>query len=392
MIVRTRLVPLAALVAALAACSGGPASPAAAAASPLVTVPPDASFVPYTCSGGPVSGDVVGDAVTGGGQRDIVGDATYPAFYRAADAENLFFRMRVSADPRKPGSTTELQPSSWDVLVDTDGDPSTYEYMLTADGNIAGATHVQWVQNTIKEPGNPQDPAELVLADLTPASDYWSVKETGDGSAFGGDPDYFVTLVLPRTLLAAAGVDPTRPLTVWAGTNAQTYSLNSDFACYVGIPPTLADAATDPGPLDPVGNPDAVPDAATTVRDTPVTTAVLANDTGLQNGPITVTLDTAPKNGTARVNADGTVTYSPAPGFVGTDGYTYRITDARGETDAAPVTLTVTATPAGPVDSNGDGILDGIGVRGGGCASGPGGAASLLLAALAASLRRRRPT
>ncbi len=390
MIDRARLVPVAALLAALSACSGGSqAAPAAAAASPIVTVPPDSDFVPYACSGGPVSGDVVGDAVTGGGQRDIVGDATYPAFYRAADADNLFFRMRVSADPRKPGSTTELQPSSWDVLVDTDGDPSTYEYMLTADGNIAGATHVQWVQNTVKEPGNPQDPAELVLADLTPASDYWSVKETGDGSAFGGDPDYFVTLAVPRTLLTAAGLDLSRPFVVWAGTNAQTYSLNSDFACYAGIPPTLADAASDPGPLDPVGHPDAVPDAATTVRDTPVTTAVLANDSGLQNGPVTVTLDAAPGNGSARVNGDGTVTYTPAAGFVGTDAYTYRITDARGETDAAPVTVTVTAAP---VDSNGDGILDGIGVRGGGCASGPGGGASLLLAALAAYLRRRRPT
>ncbi len=388
MVDRARIVPLAVVVAALAACSGGPASPPAAAAAEPLVVPADASFIPFVCAG-PVAGDPLGDAVTGGAARDIVGDATYPAFYRAADADNLYFRMRVSGDPRKAGSTTELQPSSWDVLVDTDGDPSTYEYMLTADGNIDGGTHVQWVQNTVKEPGNPQDPAELVLADLTPASDFWSVKETGDGSAFGGDPDYFVTLAVPRSLLTAAGLDLSRPFTVWAGTNAQTYSLNSDFACYPGIPPTLADAASDPGPLDPVGNPDAVPDAATTIRDTPVTTAVLANDTGLQNGPITVTLETGPTSGTARVNADGTIRYTPAPGFVGTDAYTYRITDSRGETDTAPVTVAVTA---GPVDSNGDGILDGIGVRGGGCASGPGGAASLLLAGLAAYLRRRRAT
>jgi hypothetical protein len=423
MIDRARLMPLAALLAALAACSGSTAAtPAAAARSPLVTVPPDASFVPYTCSGSPASGDAAGDPTgdpaTGGAQRDIVGDVTYPAFYRAADAENVFFRMRVSGDPRKPGGT-ELQPSSWDVLVDTDGDPSAYEYMLTADGNIAGGTHVQWVQNTTKEPNNPQDPAELLVADLTPATDYWSVKTTGDGSAFGGDPDYFITLAVPRTLLTAAGVDLGRPFTVWAGTNAQTYSLNSDFACWAGIPPTLADAGSDPGPLDPVGHPDAVPDSATIPAGTPVTTTVLANDTGLEDGPIAVTIDAPPANGTAQVNGDGTITYTPAPGFVGTDTYVYRVTDTQGETDAAPVTVTVTA---GPIDSdgdglpddvedpnhngtvdpgetdphnpdtNGDGILDGVGVRGGGCASGAGGAASLLLAGLALSLRRRRPT
>jgi hypothetical protein len=245
---------------------------------------------------------------------------------------------------------------------------------------------VQWVQNTVKDPTSPQDAAELVLADLTPAGDYWSVKETGDGSAFGADPDFFITLVLPRTLLAAAGIDPSRSFTVWAGTNAQTYSLNSDFGCFVGIPPLLQDAANDPAPLDPVGHPDAVPDDVTT---------------------------------SARVNGDGTVTYTPTPGFVGTDTYVYRVTDAHGETDAAPVAVTVTAAPAGPIDSdgdglpddvedsnhngtvdpgetdphnpdtNGDGILDGVGVRGGGCASGPGGAASLLLLGAAAWLRRR---
>ena len=415
MIDRARLIPLTALAAALAACSGGPVAAPAAVASPLVTVPADASFLPYTCAG-PTAGDVSGDPVTGGAQRDIVGDATYPAFYRSADTENIFFRIRVSADPRKPGTTSELQPSSWDVLVDADGDPSTYEYMLTADGNIGGTTHVQWVQNTVQEPGNPQDPAELVLADLTPAADYWSVKETGDGSAFGGDPDFFITLAIPRTLLTAAGLDLGQPFAVWAGTNAQTYSLNSDFACWDGIPPTLDVAASDPGPLDPVGHPDAVPDSLTLPGDAPETIAVLANDTGLENGPIAITLDTAPAHGTVVVNAGGTVTYTPAPGWLGTDEFVYRITDGHGETDAAPVTITVISPlqdsdgdglpdvvedrnhdgnldpgetdPRNP-DTNGDGILDGVGVRGGGCASGPGGAASLLLMGMAAYLRRR---
>ena len=90
MIDRARLIPLTALAAALAACSGGPVAAPAAVASPLVTVPADASFLPYTCAG-PTAGDVSGDPVTGGAQRDIVGDATYPAFYRSADTENIVF-------------------------------------------------------------------------------------------------------------------------------------------------------------------------------------------------------------------------------------------------------------------------------------------------------------
>lgn len=386
--VHTRTFLLApALAAILTACSGGPAgAPVAASPSPVLAVPPDASFYPYRCSATD-AGDPVSDPITGGGARDIVGDDAYPAFYRAMDATDVYFRMRVSGDPRKPGSTTELQPSSWDVLIDVDGDLSTYEYMLTADGNI-GVTDVQWVKNTIPQPTNPSDPAETVLADLIPATDHWAVQSTGDGSSFGGDPDFFITLAIPRALLVDAGLDLTKPFVVWAGTNAQTYALNSDFGCYVGIPPTLGDAANDPAYLDPTGHPDAFADAVATELGTPVTTAVLANDLGLEDAPVAVTVDSPPAHGTAAVRPDGTITYTPAPGFLGTDAYTYRIADRDGEADTAVVTVTV--SPVGDVPGGPDGQVPmGFGVRGGGCASGPGGAASLLLLGAAAWLRRR---
>ncbi len=351
---RTRRFPLAAgLALVLAACSAEPAAAPTPGARQDALVPADAAFYPFTCSG-PVAGDVAGDPVTGGAARDIVGDATYPAFYRAADAENIYFRMRVSGDPRKPGSLTELQPSSWDVLVDTDGDLSTYEFMLTADGNLGG-TGVHWVQNTLPDSTSPQDRAETLIQALTPAIDYWTVAQASDGSAFGRDPDYFITLTLPRTLLEAAGLDLTKSFVVWAGTNAQTYSLNSDFGCYVGIPGTLGEAANEPAPLDPVGHPDAVDDAVTTAEDTAVTTAVLANDTGLENPPITVEVVQPPEHGTAVVNADGTVTYTPDPSYSGTDAYTYRIADVDGESDAAVVTVIVAS-----LDTDGDGIPDAV--------------------------------
>jgi Bacterial Ig domain len=350
---RIRIAALAAAAALLAACSADPAAgrSVATARDPLITIPPDAAFSPFLCSG-PSAGDVAGDPVTGGEFRDIVGDATHPAFYRAADADFVFFRMRLDADPRKPGSATELQPSSWDVLVDTDGDLSTYEYMLTADGNLPGGTGVQWVRNSVKEPGNPMDPAfddkrNDLVADLVPASDYWAVKEAADGSAFGGNPDYFITLVIPKSILVASGLDLTKKFVVWAGTNAQTYSLNSDFGCYVGIPPTLGDAGNEPGTLEP-SVPDAVDDVARTAEDTPVVTDVLANDTGLRDTPIRLEIAVAPAHGAATVGADQRVTYTPAPDWNGTDAYTYRITDSDGESDTAVVTVTVTPVDDGP--------------------------------------------
>jgi hypothetical protein len=344
---------------ALAACSGKPASAPALASSrsALTVVPPDSSFHAFLCSG-TVKGDPAGDQMTGGAWRDIVGDEIHPAFYRAADAQNIYFRMRVSGDPRKPGSLTELQPSSWDVLVDTDNKPSTYEYMFTADGNLPGGNAVQLVRNSVQEMSNPTDPAlddkaTDLIADLTPATDYWSVKVASDGnppSAFGGDPDYFMTLVLPKQILRDVGVDLNKDFVVWAGTNARTYSLNSDFGCFVGIPPNLGDAGNNPGDLDP---PDAIDDAVTTPEDTPIVIDVLANDTGIE--PVTasapgtaIAIETSPAHGDVTVGSDRTVTYSPAPDWFGIDTFTYRVTDDTGETDTAVVTVTVTPVDDAP--------------------------------------------
>jgi hypothetical protein len=68
------------------------------------------------------------------------------------------------------------------------------------------------------------------------------------------------------------------------------------------------------------------------------------NNTGLTaSGPTTST-----QGGNLTINADGSFSYNPAPGFAGTDTFTYTITDAGGKTDTAVATLSVgngTATP-----------------------------------------------
>lgn len=55
-----------------------------------------------------------------------------------------------------------------------------------------------------------------------------------------------------------------------------------------------------------------------------VTGDVLRND----SGATAVVRHTDPSHGTATVNADGTFTYTPSPGFKGTDTFTYTATDA----------------------------------------------------------------
>jgi hypothetical protein len=90
--------------------------------------------------------------------------------------------------------------------------------------------------------------------------------------------------------------------------------------------------------------PIANPDSATTKPANPVTINVLANDSDPDGDPLTVTAVTDPPRGTATRNADNTVTYRPDCGFTGTDMFTYTISDGRGGTASALVTVTVRRT------------------------------------------------
>ena len=82
-------------------------------------------------------------------------------------------------------------------------------------------------------------------------------------------------------------------------------------------------------------------DSATTVSETPVTIAVLANDTDIDGNPLTPVIVTGPSNGSLTVNPDGTITYTSNSGFVGTDQFTYQDQDANGVSNVATVTITV---------------------------------------------------
>ncbi|NET86751.1 MAG: DUF4347 domain-containing protein [Kamptonema sp. SIO1D9] len=90
---------------------------------------------------------------------------------------------------------------------------------------------------------------------------------------------------------------------------------------------------------------DAVDDTATTALDTPVNIDVLANDTDDDADPSDLEVDPASiagvVNGTAVVDADGTILYTPDADFVGVEDFTYDLIDADGNRDTATVTVTV---------------------------------------------------
>ena len=91
--------------------------------------------------------------------------------------------------------------------------------------------------------------------------------------------------------------------------------------------------------------PVAVADNATTSEDTPVTIDVLNNDFDIDGDILTVDSITQGTNGSV-INNGGNVTYTPAPGFNGTDSFNYTVSDGNGGTDTATVNVTVIKTLA----------------------------------------------
>jgi uncharacterized repeat protein (TIGR01451 family) len=98
-------------------------------------------------------------------------------------------------------------------------------------------------------------------------------------------------------------------------------------------------------------------DFFTTPFETAVSGNVIAdNDTTTTNGPdrdpegtaltVTTTPTVGPTNGSVVLAANGNFTYTPNTDFVGTDTFTYEITDASGRTDTAIVQIIVSPPTA----------------------------------------------
>jgi len=142
-------------------------------------------------------------------------------------------------------------------------------------------------------------------------------------------------------------------------------SLTSDLNLAGGIYVDLTVAAQTAAPI---ANPDAYPDATNVLLEdgvlqvaltldqdgiTPLT-GVLANDTDALLNPLTLPpaaaiLVSSVTYGSLVLNADGSLTYTPAPNFNGIDSFTYRANDGTQNSNETTVTLTVDPVPDAPL-------------------------------------------
>ncbi len=82
-------------------------------------------------------------------------------------------------------------------------------------------------------------------------------------------------------------------------------------------------------------------DSAVTGNAQPVSIDVLGNDSDGNGDPLTVSVATGPGHGSAVVEADGTITYTPDARFKGADSFTYAVSDGAGGRATATVSVKV---------------------------------------------------
>ncbi|HEX3089000.1 MAG TPA: Ig-like domain-containing protein, partial [Ilumatobacteraceae bacterium] len=161
------------------------------------------------------------------------------------------------------------------------------------------------------------------------------------------DPDAGQTLTWQTTLVTppaggAATIDPAGHFSYQAAVSFTGIDFFEARVCDNGSP-----VLCSVGRVTLLVSPDPVPDAATTTTNTPVTIPVSDNDIGPATAPELIAV---PLHGSAIVNPDRTITYTPVTGFTGLDTFAYRICAPSAPTvcDGTTVTVSVQEPPNRP--------------------------------------------
>jgi hypothetical protein len=234
----------------------------------------------------------------------------------------------------------------------------------------SGSVTTTIVDETDNDPDVPQDNDSVTLSIAGPASvlegetttDYTLSLVDAEGNAIVAETDVVVTVAYTGTATDGSDYTSETPITIAAGASSATFDLatlddaiaENDETIVLTISTEddggfesleLGDAAITTVIIDDeVVPPVAVDDTTEASVDSSVIIGVTANDSdpdgSLDLGSIIIT--ESPSNGTAVVNADGTVTYIPNDGYVGPDTFQYTIADNDGAvSNAANVAIQV---------------------------------------------------
>ena len=254
--------------------------------------------------------------------------------------------------------TIETQPSNGSVEVNDNGTvtytPNSdfsgtdeFRYRIS-DGRDGTDTAI--VRIAVQKPNNPP------VAQDNRATTKYSQPITIDVLSNDNDPD-------GEQLTVTIEAQPSNGSAVVNDNGTVTYTPNSDFSGTDEFRYRISDGrdGTDTAIVriavqKPNNPPVAQDNRATTKYSQPITIDVLSNDNDPDGEQLTVTIEAQPSNGSAVVNDNGTVTYTPNPDFSGIDRFTYTISDSRGGTDTAIVRVVVGKPPNNPPVAKDDSV------------------------------------
>ncbi len=316
----------------------------------------DTATVTVTINGvndDPNAVDDEGATDTPGGSVDI------PVLANDSDPESDPLTISEISDPTN-GTVVDNGDGT---VTYTPNDPTfvgedTFTYTVD-DGN--GGTNTATVTVTVGDPDQVYANDDVIVTDEDTAGE---VVATANDLDPQGD-DIEITSVDATGVLGDVTIDADNDTIVF-DPNGQYESLGTGDTATETFTYTVTDGNGNTGTatvtvtINGVNDaPDAVDDAAEiAVGGSSVTIPALANDTDPESDPLSIVGNTDPANGDVVDNGDGTFTYTPDPGFSGTDTFEYTIRDPEGLEDTATVTITVGGpAPDGFVDGDDEGNL-----------------------------------
>jgi hypothetical protein len=175
-----------------------------------------------------------------------------------------------------------------------------------------------------------------------------SVREIGTAVGFLPDPDGNALSIsaVGSPAHGTAQISGTQvlytPTSGYVGGDLFTYTITNTkgLTASAKVQITVTAVVVTPPPTN-QGPPVARDDTATTPYATPVSVNVLANDSDPNGYALTVTGTTPAAHGTAHINADNSITYTPNSTYSGNDRFSYSISNGHGGSASANVILTV---------------------------------------------------
>ncbi len=286
---------------------------------------------------------------------DLVGQAGLGAAYFQIDANYLYLRERVYAQPSGPDGFDQY---AWVTLLQTStGDPFKYQFELSLNGigdQLGGVKQdlVQLWQNDQATATNISwspifhDGSETLL--WSGASSIYA-RQSAAGSNIGAKANYFVDWAVPIAVLSTYGINPSTSY-LWFGTATDANQYNKDYlSCPFGPATTLG--------ISKSVDPSVVYVGATTT----VTYRVTVTNTGSTDARGVVVTDNDFPSWVAISNVTssaGTVTFSASgfevrvPSLAPGASFTIVVTAAANPSSAATFVNTVTASASNATPVN----------------------------------------